>query len=138
MYTYWKCGNVFAAHLEWNRDFGISPFFAIHTCKNELIIDIPNIRIIVSGPDALNEEKRQEYLYGPHQELSKAFARIAKDRPRISTAIRCGVGNHLVARRVIGLLSCRQNKPVPVNDLAHRRCPVQCATERGSLWSRSC
>lgn len=105
MYTYWKCGNLFAAHLEWNSEFGISPFFAIHTCKNEVIIDIPNIRIIVSGSDALNKEQRQEYWYGPHQGLSKDFARIAENRSRISVAIRCGARCDFHARRAFDLLS---------------------------------
>lgn len=79
MYIYWKCGQIGAVYLEWNKEFGISPFFTTYSCKNEKIIDMPMLRIIVSGPDALRKEITRVSLYGSNKKLSKTFAGITKN-----------------------------------------------------------
>jgi hypothetical protein len=58
MYLYLKSRKLGAIHIEFSTNFGISPLYSFSKWKNELIVDLPWARIILTPPENLKKDKK--------------------------------------------------------------------------------
>ncbi|MCD8570661.1 MAG: hypothetical protein LRY76_03890 [Alphaproteobacteria bacterium] len=87
-----RIAELFAVYGEWRKEYGRKPFFSIHACNGETIIDIPYGQIIFTPRRILLAEKAAgNCLQGFHDGQSicvtEAFTRIANNRSGVSAAI---------------------------------------------------
>ncbi|HRQ61328.1 MAG TPA: hypothetical protein PLO23_07460 [Alphaproteobacteria bacterium] len=104
MRLYIKVKSLFAIHAEWKWGYEFTPIFSIHACNGETIIDIPYGQIIFTPRRVLRLETTktradQGMLDEPSSCVTENFARAAKNRFRVSVAIRGVPGPYFRKRR---------------------------------------
>ena len=56
MLLYARCGRKFALYVQLSKSLGVKPVFAINACKGEIVLDMPWMEIILTGPKRLRHE----------------------------------------------------------------------------------
>lgn len=80
MYVYFAPGKRFAFYVEVARELGCFPLFSLNFCKDESIIDIPYIQIIVTPGRLLRDKTGTENETGTGGS-DPPSGRVAENRP---------------------------------------------------------
>lgn len=75
-----RCGHLVAIHIEIRKAFGVYPVFRYNSFDLEIVLDVPFMRIIGSGPKTLQAETARA------NDKNEGAYHGTRDQKRVKTA----------------------------------------------------